>query len=208
MVALMPACSMQTGSMLAAGPSSFEVAVDEPLVYQRSKEPKIAFYSASEDSQTLGHHFNQPACPQLVVTKFLKSRDQSNQANAHQPLLEKGKLSLLQKLARKGSTHMLALTSAVLGILAVVPPFSYFFLPAMAALTLGAFALRKIKRAPWGYSGKWMAIIGIMGGLLGSLFMLYQIAIAAFTIGTLSLTIFAIPLIVNMIVAAWLLLSA
>ncbi|MBA4304182.1 MAG: hypothetical protein C0424_08150 [Sphingobacteriaceae bacterium] len=208
MVALLPACSPQTASRLAEGPSSFEVPGTEPLVHETLSSLKAAIDTGHEVSFNLRHDVNEPTPSGRLITALWRSNENSERLRTQQKPLDQKEGSFVEKRKKKRPTNFLALSSMVLGILAVIPPFSFLFLPAMAALTMGAFALRKIKRAPWGYSGKWMAIIGIMGGLLGSLFMMYQIAIAAFTIGTLSLTIFAIPLIVNMIVAAWLLLSA
>lgn len=156
--------------------------------------------TADQTSNSQGLVFAQPA-PSSPIFNFEKPR-------FHQHLLYEKHSRVLEKMGKKRHTNWLALSSMVLGILAVIPPFSFLFLPAMAALTMGAFALRKIKRAPWGYSGKWMATVGTIGGLLGSLFILYNLAIAAFTVGTSIFAIFAIPIVVNMVVAAWLLLSA
>lgn len=208
MVALLPACSPQTASRLAEKPSSFEVPCTEPLVHETSSSLTAGIGTRHEDSFSLREDVNESTPSMRLIITLLRSNENSERLRTHQKPLDQKEGSFVEKRKKKRPTNFLALSSMVLGILAVIPPFSFLFLPAMAALTMGAFALKKIKRAPWGYSGKWMAIVGAIGGLLGSLFILYNIAFAAFTIGTLSLTIFAIPLIVNMIVAAWLLLSA
>lgn len=208
MVALLPACSPQTGNRLVEVPSSFEVLGIEPLVQESSSSIKAAIDTGHEVSFNLREDVNEPTPSGRLITALWRSNENSERLRTQQKPLDQKEGFFVPKRLKKRPTNSLALSAMLLGILAVVPPFSYFFLPAMAALTLGAFALRKIKRAPWGYSGKWMAIVGTIGGLLGSLFILYNIAIAAFTVGTWFFAIFAIPIVVNMVVAAWLLLSA
>lgn len=108
------------------------------------------------------------------------------------------KSTLFTKKSKKGTENALAFYSFLLAILTVVPPFMFLLIPGMAALSIGAFALRQMKRVPAKYTNKWMANVGVIFGSL------YSIALVAFILfaGSFGVsTLLVIPIIANFIVS-------
>ena len=133
------------------GPTWSENA-EEDLWYPR---PEDAWYR-EQGRPNIPYGYGQPNAPQTYGQPVAPPEPQGWNAQAPYP-----EYSVRQRPDAPSRIHPLAIIAFFLGLLAIFFN-GLLFLPSILSITLAIIALVQIKREPLSYSGKWLAVIGMI----------------------------------------------